>query len=284
METKKRNLVLWTAGAVLIVLVIAFGFASTASSRTSFLLLAAPTKTPPAPGDKIPLKSIDGLKSINAEVQIDVNGKIDGERTQGGLTAAVATNDQGDSKITVTGDLLGDITAKVGGSLVGLFTPSSVDIYKVPQGKYIVLNSLVPICVKPKASDATDVLDDMSSQGMMAMLTNSDVARGRLVGEEKVNGAAVKHYVINGDAFLDAAKKSTDKKLSAFGKALWSAEDADLYLDAKGSYPVALSSSYGGSFEPLGFEGDFDVQYELTGVNKKNTIKLPSACNKPITP
>ena len=41
---------------------------------------------------------------------------------------------------------------QVGGSLVGLFTPSSVDIYKVPQGTYIVVNGLFPICIKPQES------------------------------------------------------------------------------------------------------------------------------------
>ena len=94
--------------------------------------------------------------------------------------------------------------------LVGLFTPKQVDLYKTPDGAYIVINSLVPICVKPKALNATAALDDLSPQTLFTMLTNSDVARGTLVGEETLNGATVKHYVINGDAFLAAAQKSSD--------------------------------------------------------------------------
>ena len=35
--------------------------------------------------------------------------------------------------------------------MVGLFTPSKVDIYKMPTGVYIVVNSLVPICIKAKS-------------------------------------------------------------------------------------------------------------------------------------
>jgi hypothetical protein len=154
----------------------------------------------------------------------------------------------------------------------------------VPEGNYIVINTLFPVCVKPRATKATETFDDMSPQGLLSMLTSSDVARGQLVGEETLNGVAVKHYVMNGDAFLAAAQKSEEPKLKAFGEALWSAEDADLYVDAEGGYPVAFRGSYSGAYEPLKFEGDFDVQIELTGVNTDTPINLPNSCNKPITP
>jgi len=244
------------------------------------LLAATGTPTPPA-GDVIPLKPISGLTSLNAVVKIDANGLINGKRTQGDLTAELTTSAQG-SKITVTGPLLGDITAQVGGSLVGLFTPSSVDIYKVPQGNYIVVNSLIPVCIKPSSPKATDAFDQLSPQGLLDMFTNSDVARGKLVDKMTVNGASVNHYAINGEAFLAAAQKSSDEKLKAFGDALWDAKDADLYVDAKGGYPLAFKGSYSGSYDPLKFEGDFDVQIELTGINQETSVKLPASCNKPI--
>jgi hypothetical protein len=171
----------------------------------------------------------------------------------------------------------------VGGSLVGLFTPSKVDIYKVPEGTYVVINGLFPECVKPADPKATQALDDMSPKSLLSMLTSSDVARGKLVGEETRNGVAVKHYLIDGDALLAAAQKSSDPKLRQFGEALWSAEDADLYVDAKGGYPVAFSGSFSGAYEPLKFEGDFDVEIELTGVNTNTPVTLPASCNKPIS-
>ena len=247
------------------------------------LLAVTSTPTPP-PGDVIPVNSIEGLTSLDATVKINANGLINGKRAQGDLTATLTTNEQGQSRITVTGDLLGDIAAQVGGSLVGLFAPASIDIYKVPQGTYIVINTLFPICVKPADSKPTAELDEMSPQSLLSMVTSSDVARGQLVGEETLNGVAVKHYVMNGDAFLAAAQKSSDPKLRAFGEALWSAEEADLYLDAEAGYPVAFSGSYSGAYEPLKFEGDFDVQIELTGVNTNTPINLPNSCNKPIIP
>ena len=165
----------------------------------------------------------------------------------------------------------------------GTFSPSKVDIYKVPDGTYIVINGLFPVCVKPADPKASAALDEMSPQSLLKMLTSSDVARGKLVGEETLNGTAVKHYVINGDAFLAAAKKSKDPKTKAFGDALWSAEDADLYVDAKGGYPVAFSGCYSGTYAPLKFEGDFCVDIELTGVNKNTAVNLPSSCNNPIS-
>ncbi len=249
----------------------------------SFSALLAATSTPP-PGDPIPLKPITDLTSLNATVNLEVDGLINGKRAQGDLEAVLTTNDQGESQITLTGGLLGDIAAQVGGSLVGLFTPSSVDIYKVPEGTYVVVNSFVPICVKPADSKATAALDEMSPESLLSMLTNSDVANGKLVGEETLNGAAVKHYVLDGDAFLAAAQKSSDPKLKAFGEALWSAEDADLYVDAKGGYPVAFSGGFSGSYEPLKFQGDFNVDIELTDVNKNTPVTLPAKCNNPITP
>jgi len=110
------------------------------------------------------------------------------------------------------------------------------------------------------------------------------VARGKFVGDEKLsNGTPVKHYVIDGDAFLAAAQTSSDPKLQAFGEALWSADDIDLYVDATGGYPVALRGNFSGAFEPLKFEGDLGVQIELTGINTNPKVELPSSCNKPIS-
>ena len=283
MKTKISFLPIAITGAA-IVLLLALMIAVPAFSKTTMFTLLALTATPPAAAaEVIPLKSIAGLTSLNASVKIDANGLINGKRTQGDLNAELTTNNQGSSKITVTGPLLGDITAQVGGSLVGLFTPSSVDIYKVPQGSYIVVNSLIPVCIKPSNPKATAALDELSPQSLLDMLTNSDVARGKLVDTITVNDAPIKHYLINGDVFLTAAQKSNDEKLKAFGDALWDAGDADLYVDAKGGYPLAFNGSYSGSYNPLTFEGDFDVQIELTGINENTSINLPASCNKPNT-
>jgi hypothetical protein len=283
MKTTNRYLSVGIALVVIaIVLFLAFDLPGPAFSTAGLTaLLAAGSPTPP-PGEVIPLKPITDLTSLNATVKLDVNGLIDGKRTQGDLTGLLTTNGQ-KSRITVSGGLLGEIAAKVGGSLVGLFTPSKVDIYKVPEGTYIVVNGLVPVCVKPKALNATAALDEMSPQSLLTMLTSSDVARGKLVGEETLNGVPVKHYVINGDAFLAAAQNSKNEKLRAFGEGLWSAEDADLYVDAKSGYPVAFRGNYSGSYAPIKFEGDFGVQIELTGVNTNPAVDLPAACNKPIS-
>jgi len=256
--------------------------AGPASSANLAVLLA--TTSTPLPGEVIPLKSMTDITSLSAKVRIDVNGLIDGERAQGDLNAALITNDQQESKVTVTGSLLGEIAAQVGGSVLGLFTPSSVDIYKVPEGTYIVANSLIPICIQPKADKVPEELEDVSPQNLLSMLTSSDVARGEQVGEGTLNGVAVKHYVLDGDAFLAAAQKSRDPKLRAFSKALWSAEDADLYVDATNGYPLAFSGSYSGEYDPLKFEGDFDLQVQLTGINTNPPVNLPTACNNPISP
>ena len=259
---------------------LVFGVATPALSTALRGGLFAPA---PPPGDPIPITGIENLTSLNATVTVDVNGKINGERTQGSLTGLLTTNDQNKSRVTVSGPLLGEIAAQVGGSVVGLFTPSKVDLYKTPDGAYIVINGLVPVCVKPKASKTTAALDDLSPSGMLTMLTAEDVARGKFVGEETLNGVPVRHYVINGDAFLAAAQSSDDPKLRAFGDALWSADDADVWVDVETGYPVAFSGSYSGEFEPLGFEGDFGVQIELTDVNTNSPVNLPAACNRPIS-
>jgi hypothetical protein len=265
---------------VAVVLILVFSLAGPALSSSNLTALFAPT---PVAGDPIPLKPVTGLTSLNATVNIDVNGKINGKRAQGDLKGLLTANDQNKSRITVSGKLLGDVVAQVGGSLVGLFTPSKVDVYKMPDGAYIVINALVPVCVKPTLDKSASALDDLSPSSLLSMLTGSDVARGKFVGEETLNGVAVKHYVINGDAFLAAAQNSKDEKLQAFGDALWSAEDADLYVDAKGGHPVAFRGQFSGAFEPLKFEGDFGVNIQLTDVNKNTPVNLPAACNNPIS-
>ena len=205
--------------AIVMVLLLVKSIAAPAGSTTGFTGFAAPVSAPTAlPSDAIPLKSVADLTSLNATVKLNVNGLIDGQRAQGDLNGVLTSNDQQKSKITVSGSLLGDIAAKVGGSLVSLFTPSKVDLYKVPQGAYVVANGLFPVCVKPDALNATSALDEISPTSLLTMLTSSDVARGKLVGEETLNGQAVKHYVIDGDTFLAAAQNSTNPKLQAFGE------------------------------------------------------------------
>jgi hypothetical protein len=270
-------------GVIAVVVFLMAGIAAPAFSTAIHPVRSAQTAAAtPVPGDVIPLKSLTDLTSLNATVTITVDGLIDGKRTQGDLTALVSTNKDGKSQVTVSGSLLGQIAAKVGGSAVGLFTPSKVDVYKVPTGTYIAVGGFIPICIKPEALNSTEALDELSPQALLTMLTNSDVARGQLVGDETRNGVAVKHYVINGETFVTSAQNSSDPKLKAFGDALWSAKDADVYVDPVTGYPVAFSGSYSGTFEPLKFEGDFSVQIELTGTDTNPRVDLPSSCNKPI--
>ena len=233
-------------------------------------------------GDAIPLRTIADLDSLDATVALNVNGLINGRAAQGNLNGLVAMNGQ-KSKVTVSGSLLGEIAAQIGGSLVGLFTPSSVDLYKVPQGNYVAVNGFLPICVKADAPKATAVLDELSPQSLLVMLTSSDAAHGDLVGQRTLNGRSVNHYIINGERFLVAAKSSADPKLRAFGEGLWSAEDADLYVDAQEGYPVAFQGSYSGAYDPLKFKGNFEVQIALTGINTNPSITLPASCSDPIS-
>lgn len=282
--------------AIAFALALLFGYllGATTSGPNALAAQANATNTPlPAPtalptptifaGDPIPLKSLKELTSLSATVKLNVNGEVNGQRTVGTLNADVVTNMNDKSKITVTGPLLGDIVANVGGSAVSLFKPSQVDIYKVPAGAYVVVKGFFDVCVKPSDPKATEATDNLSPQALLTMLTGSDVARGKFIGEETLNGIKVKHYVINGPAFLAAAQKSSDPNLKKFGDALWTAEDADLYVSEAG-YPVAFQGSYSGIFEPLKFEGNFDVRIDLTGVNQPVQIDLPRACNNPITP
>lgn len=260
------------------------GVALQATTTPAPTLAPAPTATPFTPvGEVIPLKPLDRLTSLNATVKINVNGQLNEKRAQGDLTAQLNTNDQ-ISQITVTGPLLGDIVAQVGGSVVGLFTPNKVDIFKTPDGTYVVVKTLFDLCIKPDAPKATAALEELSPQNLMQMLTSNDVARGTLVGEETLNGVPVKHYIIDGPTFLAAAQSSSDPNLRTFGEALWSADNADLYVSSEGGYPVSFRGSYSGEFEPLKFEGDFTVQVDLTGVNTNTPVTLPSACNNPIRP
>ena len=230
----------------------------------------------------IPLHPISDLSSLEAAVTLSVNGVINGQRAQGSLNGKVVV-DGPRSRVTVSGDLLGEIAAQVGGSLVGLFTPASVDFYKMPDGAYISLGGFMPMCVKPRSSKATAVLDEMSPESLLTMLTNPDVARGRYVGEGNLNGRAVKHYVIPGKEFVEAARASKDAQLRAFGEGLWSAGDNDLYVDAQGGFPVAFRGDYRGAYAPLKFQGEFEVQIQLTSVGAGTKVALPANCADPIS-
>ena len=287
MKAMIRNFVMGIAVVAIAALVyLAFDAAGPGASNLSFAALLdgrLQQKTPVPPlGDPIPMKPLTDLTSFESTVRLDVNGMIDGERAQGDLTAKVIVADKNKSKVTVSGSLLGPIAAKVGGSLVKLVVPSSVDVYKMPTGAYITVGGFIPVCVAPKELNATQALDDVSPQSLLTMLTGPDVARGKLVGEETLNGVKVKHYVIDGDAFLAAAQNSSDEKLKAFGDALWSADDIHVYVDSKTGYPVALTGNFTGAFEPLQFEGDIAIELALTNTNSTAQVKLPNSCNRPI--
>jgi hypothetical protein len=257
----------------------------TATPRPTNTPTRTPTLTPtsnPA-GEIIPLKPLTDLSALDATVKISANGILNGKPVQGDLNANLTTNNQKKSQIVVTGDLLGDAVVQIGGSAVSLFRPSQATVYTMPEGTYIVLKGLFDVCIKPKDPKATETMAQLSPQGLMTMLTSSDVARGKLVGEETLNGTTVEHYVIDGPAFLAAAQQSADPNVRTFGEALRSAEDADLYVDSAGGYPVAFHGSYNGPFAPLKFDGDFSVQIDLTGVNQNTPVSLPSACNNPIS-
>jgi hypothetical protein len=242
-----------------------------------------PTATPNPAGEPIPLKPLTDLTSLNATVKISANGTLNGKPVQGDLNADLTANNQKKSQIVVTGDLLGDAVVQIGGSAVSLFRPSQATVYTMPDGTYIVLKGLFDVCIKPKDSKATETMAQLSPQDLMMMLTSSDVARGKRVGEETLNGTTVEHYIINGPAFLTAAQQSADPTVRTFGEALRSADDADLYVDSTGGYPVAFRGSYTGAFAPLKFDGDFSVQIDLTGVNQNTPVSLPKACNNPIS-
>lgn len=237
--------------------------------------------TTPAANGRIPMQPIADLDSLSATIAVSINGLARGERAQGNLNGLLAMNGPR-SKITVSGSLLGAIAAQVGGSLIALFTPSTVDLYTMPDGAYIVVNGLMPLCIKPNADKTWAVLEGMSPQRLLAMLTSSDVAYGRLVAEGTLQGRAVRQYVIDGDTFLAAARQSSDPQLRTFAQGLWSAEDADLFIDAAGGYPVAFQGGYSGEFAPLAFQGAFELQIALTGINNNPVVALPPPCDRPV--
>ena len=236
-----------------------------------------------SPGEPIPITPLTGVTSLNATVVITADGTVNGKPTKGDLTAKLTTNDQAMSQIDVTGSLLGDVVTQVGGAAVKLFRPSKASVYVVPEGTYAVVSGFFDVCVKPQDSSATAALDQLSPQGLMTILTSSDVARGTFVGDENLNGMAVKHYVINGEAFLAAAKASSDPTVSTFAQSLTSATDADLYVAADTGYPVAYRGGFGGTFDPLKFDGNMTVQIDVTGINENTPVTLPGACDNPIS-
>ena len=236
-----------------------------------------------AAGEPIPLTPLTGLTALDATVTINVDGTVNGKATQGDLTAKLTSTDEDLSRIDVSGSLLGDVVAQVGGSAVKLFRPNGVSVYAVPDGTYVVLDGLFDVCVKPEDSQATEALEQLSPQVLMDILTGSDVARGTFVGDEVLNDMPVKHYVIDGEGFITAAQGSSDPNVSLFARSLRSATDADLYVAADGGYPVAYRGGFGGTFEPLKFEGDLSVQIDLTGVNGDTPVALPGACDHPIS-
>lgn len=277
------------AAALMAALVIA-GTTSLAVGATSFARSGAAAPDPTSvtlqqqasAGAPIPITPLTGVTSLDATVVINVDGTVDGKPTTGDLTAKLTTNDQAMSQIDVTGSLLGDVAAKVGGAAVKLFRPSKVSVYVVPAGAYAVVSGFLDVCVQAKDPSSTAALDQLSPQGLMTILTSSDVARGTYVGDETLNGMAVKHYVINGDAFLAAAQSSADPTVNKFAQSLTSATDADLYVAVDTGYPVAYRGGFGGTFEPLQFDGNLTVAIDVTGINDNTPVTLPGACDHPV--
>jgi hypothetical protein len=257
------------ARAVAVAAMIAAGPAAPGSGQAS-------SAASPEP---ILLTPLTGITSLDATVTITAAGTVDGEPTQGDLVIELTTNDQGESRIEVTGSLLREVVSRVGGLGIRLFRPSRLTVYRVPEGTYIVLGSLVDMCIEQEDPAATAALDQLSPQALMGTLTSSDTVRGSFIGEEERNGMPVRHYLIDGGSFLAAAQQSSDPTVSAFVAGLRTASDADLYLAADSGYPVGYRGRLDGYFEPLQFDGDVQVQIDVTGINSGTDVTLPSACD-----
>ena len=264
--------------------ILAFGPSAEALSRPApadslGALLQAQTDA----GDPISISPLTDLSSLDATVHLSADGTVDGEPTQGDLTVELSSNDQNTSQIDITGSLLGDVVAQVGGKAVSLFRPKSVSIYTMPEGTFAVVTGLLDVCVKLEDSGATEALEQLSPQFLLSTLTSSDVARGTFVGDETLDGVPVKQYVINGDSFVAAAQESRDPNVSLFAQSLRTAADADLYVAADSGYPVAYRGGFGGTFEPLEFDGDLTLEVEVNSINSDTPVTLPVACDKPIS-
>ena len=201
----------------------------------------------------------------------------------GDLTVQLVGDEQQQYRIDITGDLLGPVAAQVGGKLVNLFRPKQVSVYVVEDGNYVVVSGLTDLCIQTEDTDVTEALSQLSPRTLMAILTDSDVANGILVGAESIDGVAVDHYVIDGPTFLAAAQESSDPTVQTFGQALRGAGDADIYIDTETGYPVRYEGAFSGAYEPVGLDGDFSVRLDLTKVGWNSTVTLPGACAAPIS-
>jgi hypothetical protein len=235
----------------------------------------------PAPLERITLSALADVSSLDATVTITADGTLGGQAMSGDLTADLSSNDQAHSRIDITGSLLGPVASKVGGTAVDLFRPDSVSVVTT-DGTYIVVSGFTDLCVKPSDPSSTAALTQLSPQGLMTTLTSSDQPIGRYVGDETLDGQAVRHYVIDGEAFLAAAAASTDPTVQRFAASLTNATDADLYVAADTGYPVSYAGAFSGFYEPLELAGDFSVKIDVTGIDTNPDISLPGACDLPI--
>jgi hypothetical protein len=231
----------------------------------------------------IPISSLGDLTSLEASVTLNAVGALQGKEMAGDLTVQLVGDEQQQYRIDITGDLLGPIAAQVGGRLVGLFRPKRVSVYVVEEGNYVVVSGLTDLCVRTEDTATTDALSQLSPRALMEILTDADVARGRLVGTESLDGTPADRYVIDGSSFLTAAQASADPTVQAFGQSLTSAADADLYIDPQTGYPVRYEGAFSGAYEPLGLDGDFGVRIDLTKTQTDATVTLPSACDRAIS-
>jgi hypothetical protein len=242
-----------------------------------------PVSAETAAGVPIPISSLGDLTSLEAEVTLSAAGSLQGKEMSGDLNVQLLGDEQQQYRIDITGDLLGPIAAQVGGRLVGLFRPKRVSVYVVEDGNYIVVSGLTDVCVRTEDTATTEALSQLSPRTLMEILTNADVARGQLVGTEPLNDRPADHYTMDGAAFLAAAQASGDPTVQAFGQALRSASDADLFVDVESGYPVRYEGAFSGAYEPVGLDGDFSVRIDLTKVGTDATVTLPKACDRAIS-
>ena len=231
----------------------------------------------------IPLTSLGDLSSLEATVTLSAAGSLEGEEMAGDLAVQLVADEQQQYRIDITGDLLGPIAAQVGGKLVKLFRPKQVSVYVVEEGNYVVVSGLTDLCVKTEDTATTEALTQLSPRSLMAILTDSDVANGSLVGAEELDGVAVDHYIIDGDTFLAAAQASSDPTVGTFGQSLRGASDSDIYIDTETGYPVRYEGAFSGEYEPVGLDGEFSVRIDLTRIGTDSTVVLPNACATPIS-
>jgi hypothetical protein len=262
-----------------------YSTSAVAASVATTPTLTAPPATPPSGTHRLLTRPVSGsllLQTALTTVSLRLDGKsADGKWLAGDLKVTRLSADQLKQTSTVMTGTLTSRTLVYMTKQTGDFELRQMGIYRLSTGAYYMVEYVRSsgMGCMPLQHESEDPFLYHSTPPDTLLLTTQKNLYGTWLGDETLNGIAVRHYAIDAEASNAAALRNEEWDTRELARVL-KLTGGDLYLAAQGDYLVRFSAGYAGKLEQYGFDGKARLEFDLTRPQPGASVNviLPLSC------